>query len=173
MKALILDSAWRPVSFVKESRAAVMVITGKAEVVTDWEDRQLCSPRMTINSPAVIRLPSYVHRQYGTPRFRRLALYSRDGWQCQYCGSRLPPSSLTIDHVVPRARGGKTSWSNCVAACRGCNRKKGCLLPREAGMSLRKQPSVPSGLHFWDFRNKSECDTWHPTWSQFLEGKNV
>lgn len=173
MRALLLDSTWRPITFIKEVRAAVMVMAGKAEVVTDWEDRHLSSQRMTMKSPAVIRLHSYVHRHRGVPRFRRSVLYSRDGWQCQYCGEKLSASSLTIDHVVPRAMGGKTSWNNCVASCRPCNRKKGCMPLREAGMTLKKQPTPPNPSHFWDWRNRLSSDSWHPTWSQFIGAKNA
>lgn len=172
MKALLLDSTWKPITFIKEKRAIVMVMMGKAEVVTGWEGKYLRSASQDHNSPAVIRLPRYVHRYFGTPRFRRSVLYSRDGWQCQYCGVKMQAGNLTIDHVVPRARGGKTSWNNCVTACRSCNRLKGCLSPKEAGMQLKKQPGPPSHSHFWDVRNKLDDESWHPTWADFIGAKN-
>lgn len=159
-------------TFIRESRAVIMVIMGKAEMVTDWHGRTISSPGRAFSSPAVLRLPKYVHKVHGPPRFRRSVLYARDAWSCQYCGVRLNSGGLTIDHVVPKALGGKTTWHNCVTACKPCNRKKGCMLLGKTGMSLRRSPTPPSSHHFWDSKNKSIDDSWHPMWNDFLGGRD-
>jgi len=93
--------------------------------------------------PVVIRLVSYVRIPRDTHRRKitRRAVFARDNWTCQYCGSR---SNLTVDHVIPRSKGGSSSWDNIVASCAPCNRRKGNTLLRQSGMELRKPPSTPS-----------------------------
>lgn len=148
-----------------------MVMMGKAEVVTDWDHKYSTVDR-EFTVPAIVRLPKYVHRHGRTSRFRRTVLYSRDAWTCQYCGVTLGWSGLTIDHVHPRALGGKTSWNNCVTACKACNQKKGYKTLQESGMKLRKQPQPPTSSHFWEVSNKAEVN-WHPMWSDFLGTKHA
>ena len=84
-----------------------------------------------------VRIPRDTHRR----KITRRAVFARDNWTCQYCGSR---SNLTVDHVIPRSKGGGSSWDNIVASCAPCNRRKGDALPRQVGMRLRKQPRTPS-----------------------------
>jgi 5-methylcytosine-specific restriction endonuclease McrA len=90
----------------------------------------------------VIRLVSYVRvpRDTHGRKITRRAVFARDGWTCQYCGSR---SNLTVDHVIPRSKGGTSTWDNIVASCAPCNRRKGDSLPAQANMHLRRQPSPP------------------------------
>jgi 5-methylcytosine-specific restriction endonuclease McrA len=91
----------------------------------------------------VIRLVSYVRVPRDTHRRKitRRAVFARDDWTCQYCGAR---SNLTVDHVIPRSKGGPSSWENIVASCAPCNLRKGNALPRQAGMRLQRQPQTPS-----------------------------
>jgi 5-methylcytosine-specific restriction endonuclease McrA len=90
----------------------------------------------------VIRLVSYVKvpRDAHRRKITRRAVFARDSWTCQYCGSR---SNLTVDHVIPRSKGGSSSWENIVASCAPCNRRKGDRLPRQAGMHPRHAPRTP------------------------------
>ena len=90
----------------------------------------------------MIRLVSYVHvpRDAHRRKITRRAVFARDSWTCQYCGSR---SNLTVDHVIPRSKGGTSSWENIVASCAPCNRRKGDRLPRQAGMHPRRAPRTP------------------------------
>jgi 5-methylcytosine-specific restriction endonuclease McrA len=83
-----------------------------------------------------VRVPRDAHRR----KITRRAVFARDGWTCQYCGSR---SNLTVDHVIPRSKGGTSSWENIVASCAPCNRRKGDRLPRQAGMTPRRPPRTP------------------------------
>jgi 5-methylcytosine-specific restriction endonuclease McrA len=139
---LVLNATYEPINVCTVRRAVVLLLKEKAEVIehSQWE---LHSATRTLARPVVIRLVSYVRIPRDTHRRKitRRAVFARDNWTCQYCGSR---TSLTVDHVVPRSKGGGSSWENIVASCAPCNRRKGNALPRQAGMRLRKQPRTPS-----------------------------
>lgn len=172
MKALMLDSTWRPVNFVKLHRAIVMLLVGKVDLITSWENESVVSQNLKVEAPAIIRLKNYVGGRFGRPRFRRKILFTRDSWTCQYCGLRLGWKNITVDHVVPRSAGGKTTWENCVSSCLKCNERKGCKSLRESGMRLLNQPKEPQPQHFWCLHDYSDVDCkWHPEWSLFLKGE--
>jgi 5-methylcytosine-specific restriction endonuclease McrA len=139
---LVLNATYEPINVCTVRRAVVLLLKDKAEIIerAEWE---LHSATQTIARPVVIRLVSYVRIPRDTHRRKitRRAVFARDQWTCQYCGSR---SSLTVDHVVPRSKGGPSSWENIVASCAPCNRRKGNALPRQVGMRLRKQPGTPN-----------------------------
>ena len=141
-RVLVLNATFEPINVCTVRRAVVLLLKDKAEVIEhgDW---QLHSATHTIAGPVVIRLVTYVRIPRDTHRRKitRRAVFARDNWTCQYCGSR---SSLTVDHVVPRSKGGLSSWENIVASCAPCNRRKGNALPRQAGMRLLRQPRTPS-----------------------------
>jgi 5-methylcytosine-specific restriction endonuclease McrA len=101
------------------------------------------TPRHWIQVPRVIRLVSYDKVPRREVKFSRRNILARDENRCQYCGKRLPTSQLSLDHVTPRSRGGKSTWTNVVAACNPCNTRKGGRMPWEASMRLRKVPAVP------------------------------
>ena len=139
---LVLNATYEPINVCTVRRAVVLLLKDKAEVIEhgDWA---LHSASQTISRPVVIRLVAYVHIPRDTHRRKitRRAVFARDNWTCQYCGSH---SSLTVDHVIPRSKGGASSWENIVASCAPCNRRKGNALPRQAGMKLSKQPRTPN-----------------------------
>jgi 5-methylcytosine-specific restriction endonuclease McrA len=139
---LVLNATYEPVNVCTVRRAVVLLLKDKAEVVEHaaWE---LHSATRTIARPMVIRLVTYVRIPRDTHRRKitRRAVFARDDWTCQYCGAR---SNLTVDHVIPRSKGGVSSWDNIVASCAPCNRRKGDALPRQAGMQLLKQPRTPN-----------------------------
>jgi 5-methylcytosine-specific restriction endonuclease McrA len=139
---LVLNATYEPINVCTVRRAVVLLLKEKAEIIerAEW---QLRSAAATMARPVVIRLVSYVRIPRDTHRRKitRRAVFARDEWTCQYCGSR---SNLTVDHVVPRSKGGPSSWENIVASCAPCNRRKGSALPRQAGMRLSKQPRTPS-----------------------------
>jgi 5-methylcytosine-specific restriction endonuclease McrA len=141
-RVLVLNATYEPVNVCTVRRAVVLLLKEKAEVVerADWE---LHSANSTIARPVVIRLVTYVRIPRDTHRRKitRRAVFARDNWTCQYCGAR---AQLTVDHVVPRSKGGGSTWDNIVASCAPCNRRKGDALPRQAGMHLRTQPRTPS-----------------------------
>jgi 5-methylcytosine-specific restriction endonuclease McrA len=139
---LVLNATYAPINVCTVRRAVVLLLKEKAEII-ERAEIELHSATTTLARPVVIRLVSYVHIPRDTHRRKitRRAVFARDDWTCQYCGAR---SNLTVDHVVPRSKGGTSSWDNIVASCAPCNRRKGNALPRQAGMRLLKQPRTPS-----------------------------
>jgi len=140
-RVLVLNATFEPINVCTVRRAAVLLLKERAEVVEQgsWELR---AESFTLPRPVVIRLVSYVRIPRDTHRRKitRRAVFARDRWTCQYCGSR---SNLTVDHVVPRSKGGASTWENIVASCAPCNRRKGNAFPRQVGMHPRRQPRVP------------------------------
>jgi 5-methylcytosine-specific restriction endonuclease McrA len=145
-RVLVLNATYEPINVCTVRRAVVLLLKEKAEVVEHGELR-LRSATQTMQRPVVIRLVTYVRIPRDTHRRKitRRAVFARDGWTCQYCGSR---SALTVDHVIPKSKGGASSWDNIVASCAPCNRRKGDLLPRQVGMRLNKEPRTPHSTVF-------------------------
>jgi 5-methylcytosine-specific restriction endonuclease McrA len=146
-RVLVLNATFEPINVCTVRRAAVLVLKAKAEVL-ERSDGELRSERLAIERPTVIRLVTYVQipRDAHRRKITRKAVLARDSWTCQYCGSRKP--GLTVDHVVPRSRGGKSVWENIVASCATCNRRKGNRLPREIKMHPRSRPTAPGPTVF-------------------------
>ena len=130
-RVLVLNATYEPINVCSVRRAVVLLLKEKAELLERgrWE---LHSESSTLARPVVIRLVSYVRvpRDAHRRKITRRAVFARDGWACQYCGSR---SNLTVDHVIPRSKGGSSSWENIVASCAPCNRRKGDRLPAPGG----------------------------------------
>jgi 5-methylcytosine-specific restriction endonuclease McrA len=141
-RVLVLNATFEPINVCTVRRAVVLLLKEKAEII-ERSEVELHSATTTLARPVVIRLVSYVRIPRDTHRRKitRRAVFARDDWTCQYCGSR---SNLTVDHVVPRSKGGTSSWDNIVASCAPCNRRKGNALPRQAGMELQRPPRTPS-----------------------------
>jgi 5-methylcytosine-specific restriction endonuclease McrA len=146
-RVLVLNASFEPINVCTVRRATVLLLKQKAEMLEQGNGR-LHSERMELDRPAVIRLVTYVHvpRDVHRRKITRKAVLARDSWTCQYCGSEKP--GLTVDHVIPRSRGGGTSWENIVASCAPCNRKKGNKLPKEASMHPRCKPRAPGPTVF-------------------------
>ena len=140
MQVLILNTTYEPLAVVPLKRAMRLLTTRKAEVI-EASAAPLRSAREQIATPLVVRLLSYVRtRRLRRPQVSRPLVLIRDGETCQYCGCQPGRAELTLDHVVPRAQGGQTSWENVVAACRPCNATKADRTPAQAGMALRSTP---------------------------------
>jgi 5-methylcytosine-specific restriction endonuclease McrA len=143
---LVLNASFEPLSLISVQRAVVLLLREKAEAIENDVSRYLRAERISLPVPLVIRLVQYVPipRRLKVPMTRK-TLLSRDQYTCQFCGTIQGP--LTVDHVLPRSRGGLTSWENCVAACLRCNHRKGSKTPEEAGMHLLKKPVRPDFTH--------------------------
>src|ERR1044071_1368229 len=140
LPALVLNADYRPLSYYPLSLwswqdAIKAVFLDRVNIVSEYETA-VHSPSFTMRIPSVVSLKTYV-KPARHPAFTRFNVFLRDRFQCQYCGCR---DDLTFDHVVPRSRGGHTTWDNVVAACAGCNLLKGGRLPHRAGMHPRIQP---------------------------------
>ena len=146
-RVLVLNATFEPINVCTVRRATVLLLKEKAEVVehADW---RLRSESLSLPRPVVIRLVSYVRVPRDTHRRKitRRAVFARDRWECQYCGSR---TNLTVDHVVPRSKGGASSWENIVASCAPCNRRKGDQLPapRQHAPAPQAPHPEPADLH--------------------------
>ncbi len=140
---LVLNATYEPLSIVSVKRAVILLLKEKAELV-EAAEAMLRSENFSLPRPLVIRLVYFVkipHR-ISLPVTRRGVL-ARDHFTCQYCGAMPHRKDLTMDHVLPRSRGGKTAWENVVAACNKCNGRKGSRMPVEAGMTLLNPPRRP------------------------------
>lgn len=141
---LVLNATYEPLNVVSVRRAVVLLLKEKAELV-EAAEAKLRAECLEVPVPLVIRLVTYVkvpRRWFNLPVSRRTVL-SRDNYTCQYCGDQPGKGELTIDHVLPRSRGGGHTWENVVAACGSCNHRKGDRTPEEAGMPLRRKPYRP------------------------------
>ncbi|MGH3544701.1 MAG: HNH endonuclease [Mycobacteriales bacterium] len=139
--ALVLNAGYEPLCIVSTRRAAVLVLTHKAVSVTDG-DTVLHSQSQTLSVPAVVRLTRFVKVPFrGQVSLTRRAIFSRDAGTCVYCTA----TATTIDHVLPRSRGGRHSWENVVAACHRCNHRKADRTLEELGWGLACAPVAPKG----------------------------
>jgi len=149
---LLLNSSFEPLRVISWQKAVTMCFSGKVEVIEEYHDQEIRSISLVIKAPAVVRLLRYVRLGKRTPPLCRANVLARDDFKCQYCRKELMAKEATLDHVVPRMQGGKTSWDNIVCACSGCNRKKGGRTPAEAKMTLFKKPVKPNWLPVLNFR---------------------
>lgn len=139
-RVLVLNSTYEPINVCSANRAVVLLLKGKAETV-ETGPHVLHSERVAMAIPLVIRLTHFVRLPHAEGRrLSRKAILARDGFRCQYCGST---RHLTLDHIVPRSRGGLTSWENVITSCAPCNVRKGACLPSEVGMSPSHKPRPP------------------------------
>lgn len=141
LKILILNFSYEPLQFCSAKRGLVMVLSGRAEQI-ECDGYVVRSPSISLQVPTVIRVLNLVKRKVRkNVSFSKKNILRRDNFMCQYCGERNHP--LTVDHIIPKSRGGKTIWVNVVVACKPCNMKKGSRTAREANMRLGKAPSRP------------------------------
>ena len=166
--ALVLNADFRPLSYLPLSLwpwqdAVKAVFLDRVTVLAEY-DTVAHSPSVEIRIPSVVVLRDYV-KPARSSAFTRFNLFLRDEFCCQYCGAK---GDLTFDHVVPRARGGMTSWENVVAACAGCNLKKGSKSLGRAGMSLRRPPRQPGAEELRNQGRKFPPNHLHETWLDFL-----
>lgn len=181
---LVLNRNWVPIHTLPARIAIGLVARGSARIIdpesyevhdlVSWDAvsrsriiaEQACirSSQLALAPLEVIVLTCYGGVGDQTVTFSRLNLYRRDRFTCQYCGGRPGSKELTIDHVLPRSRGGHLSWENCVLACVACNKKKGSRTPEEAGMKLRGVPARP---HWQRIRRFPERPTYE-SWERFL-----
>jgi len=156
---LVLNQDYRALTVCSVQRATVLVLLQKAELVHAEPDRWLRSPSTQVPWPSIVRLRAYVALPFKRITLTRKNVMRRDRNRCQYCGNR---DALTIDHVLPRSRGGRDTWENLVTACVPCNNRKGSRTPDEAGMALRRRPFRPSHVMFIRDYVGTLDDTWKP-----------
>ncbi len=143
---LVLNQNYEAMSICNVQRAIIMLYLGKAELVASKDSRAICSVSRRMPFPTIVRLLIYIRVPYKKIVLSRKNILRRDAYKCQYC--RRGDVPLTIDHIVPKSKGGDDSWENLVAACVRCNNKKGDRTPDDARMALFKKPSRPSHITF-------------------------
>jgi 5-methylcytosine-specific restriction endonuclease McrA len=141
-RVLVLNASYEPINVCTVRRAAVLVLKERAEMI-ERSHGELHSEHLALQRPCVIRLMRYVRipRDVHRRKITRKAVLARDAWTCQYCGRQA--TGLTVDHVIPRSRGGESVWENIVASCAPCNRRKGNRTPHEARMQPARIPKPP------------------------------
>lgn len=158
-KVLVLNRDYQAISVTSVERAFVLVFLEKAEMISDMKARSLRSIADNFSYPSIIRLNRYVNIPYKKVSLSRNNIYKRDSFTCVYCDSR---DHLTLDHVVPRSKGGKDTWLNLVTACQKCNTLKGDRTPEQAEMTMSHKPYRPSFIMYLrDFAGKV-LEDWKP-----------
>jgi len=158
-KVLLLNQNYEPMTVVSAKKAIILVYLQKVEII-EKRDQQVRSQFLALPLPSVIRLTRYVRIPRKRVELNRSNLIRRDNHQCQYCGTRKGP--LTLDHVLPKVRGGDDSWENLVCACVKCNNKKANRTPDEANMPLLKKPKRPHYLFFIQYFIGISDECWKP-----------
>jgi 5-methylcytosine-specific restriction endonuclease McrA len=199
-KCLVLNRNWTPVATVSIQRAITMLFseyddgTPKAKIIdhetfqifswSDWSkmrpsltDEQIAGANYSYKIPEIILLSKYEKMPRPKVHFSRRTLFKRDKMMCQYCGEKPGTDLLTIDHVIPRAQGGTTTWENCALCCVGCNRKKADKTPKQAGMKLLSVPAKPS-TNLFRYETLKPVKSWEAIlgeqyWNTELDNENV
>ncbi len=156
---LVLNQDYTPITVCTVQRAFTLMFLKKADLISDVNEKRLRSINHSFPFPSIIKIKYYVHIPYKGVVMSRHNIFKRDGGRCQYCGTG---KDLTIDHVVPRSKGGKSTWTNLVTACKKCNSRKSDYTLEKVGMKLNKLPIKPSYLTFLKMHNGAYREDWAP-----------
>lgn len=169
MDVLVLNYAYFPVNRVSWKTAFGWLFSGRAEVVDEYEDRDIHSATRTWKMPSIIRFIQKVKFKFRKSlKFNRKNVYLRDKGTCQYCGKKVALSEFTYDHVVPRSKGGVTRWENIVVACLRCNQMKRDRTPAQARMILRSKPAKPKSLSYSEHLKNQWSVGMPESWKDFM-----
>lgn len=177
---LVLNSRWEPIHTTSIKEAIGLIAKGSARVIDpatyarhdlfSWHDvsrarralngRMIRSQHLALVPPEVVVLTTYEGRAERSVVFSRRNIFKRDRYTCQFCGAQPGPGELTVDHVFPKSRGGRSTWENCVLACVACNKRKADRTPQEAGMRLRRTPKKPTWKALAQVAPKLRCESW-------------
>ena len=171
LPALVLNADYRPLSYYPLSLwswqdAVKAVFLDRVSVLSEY-DHEVHSPSLTIRLPSVIALKDYIATAR-RPAFTRFNVFLRDAFACQYCNARAPAPDLTFDHVIPRSRGGRTTWENVVTACAPCNLRKGSKLAKQAGMFPYQKPYRPTVQDLHNNGRHFPPNYLHESWVDYL-----
>ena len=163
MKTLLLDSNYKPIQFIEFRKLVKLYFNDKIEVLVCWEWFPFVKD---IDLPATVRLKKYIRTKNFSVKFSFNSVFQRDNYTCQYTGRKLSGAQLTIDHIVPKIFGGKSTFENCVVADRYINLFKGNRTPEQCGLKLIKKPITPKDKLFLDYQY---IDYKHKDWSNYFE----
>ena len=165
-KVLVLNQSYEPLMVIGAKRAIILLLSDKSECVANYSDI-VRAQSFSMNLPSVIRVNKYIRFFRTDVVLNRINILKRDNFTCQYCSKK--STTMTIDHIIPRNKGGKDRWGNLVAACSKCNTKKGNNLLENIEMKLLKKPKKPSYLfYFKQYINAGVQDSW----KEYLYMKN-
>ena len=156
---LVLNANYIPLAICTAKRAICLSVMDKIEILVNY-DAKVHSPSTSMALPSVIKVKEFIHYNSLNVEISRKNIIFRDNHICQYCGTKKGP--ITIDHILPKGRGGNDPGENLVAACQSCNQRKGDRTPEEMGMILRKQPKRPSRIHYYQRHVKALQSDWRP-----------
>ncbi|HHG85573.1 MAG TPA: HNH endonuclease [Bacteroidetes bacterium] len=158
-KVLVLNQDYQAISICTPQRAFILVFLNKAEMVCDLKAKVLRSVESNFKYPSIIRLHRFISLPFKKVALSRTNIFKRDGYQCVYCGTR---ENLSLDHVIPRSKGGRDSWHNLVTACQKCNTEKGDRTPEQADLQMLCKPFRPSFIMYLREFNGKVQDDWKP-----------
>lgn len=167
MRTLVLNKAWIAVGHTDWKRAFTLLCAERAEVL-EYYEATVKTPREEMFVPAVIRLLDYNKIPIVKISYSKRAILERDSFECQYCGATLNIKSATLDHVVPRAKGGRTTFENTVASCHPCNNRKGSKRLESCNLELRQKPYKPKKSIF-----KVKLSNLEEEWRDYLPRKLI
>ncbi|MBU2913860.1 MULTISPECIES: HNH endonuclease [Reichenbachiella] len=165
-KVLILNQDYTPMAICSVHRAFLLVFLDKAELVESDQEFKLRTVNQSFERPTVIKINRYINVPFRGVVLSRQNLFRRDNNQCQYCGSE---QDLTLDHLIPRSKGGRSMWNNLVTACKKCNAKKGDKSLDQVGMSLKKAPYRPTYVMFL----RNSMGEMRKEWQAYLKTNKV
>lgn len=158
-RVLVLNNDYSPLTVCSVQRAIILLFLEKAEMISDSLDHTIRTVSKTYPMPAVVRLKRYINLPYRGVVLTRHNIFKRDNFQCQYCGTT---KELTLDHLVPKAKGGRSTWNNLVTACKRCNAKKGNYSLEESGLKIKTKPFKPNYVLFLRDFSGYLCEEWMP-----------
>lgn len=168
MDTLVLSKTWEADRVVTWQKAMSLLWSGRAEIVEEHEDRYVRSVTVKFQMPSVIRFVSGMRHRNGKIKFSRQNVYSRDKGLCQYCSTRVNRGDSTFDHVVPKSKGGLTTWENIVISCYKCNQKKGNKSCHEARMFPKNKPVRPTYLPDMGELTFSQDNRMPESWKNYI-----
>lgn len=163
---LVLNQDYSPLTLCSVERAFLLLYLEKADLLTEIKDKALRTVNESFPFPSVIRIKNYINLPYKGVILTRHNIFKRDAYTCQYCRSN---RDLTLDHLIPKSKGGKSTWTNLVTACKKCNARKGDFKPEDVGLILLRKPIRPSYVMFIQSTMKTIREDWLP----YLERKAI
>lgn len=161
-KVLVLNQSYEPISICSPRKAILLILLLKAELVAERKNKLIHTVNFNYPFPSVIKLITYIKIPFKNVELTRKNVIKRDGSKCQYCGKKAV--EMTIDHIIPRSRGGADTWENLTTACVKCNNRKGSRTPEEADMKILSKPRKPNHIIFL----KQNAGIMEESWKPFL-----
>jgi len=159
-QVLVLNQNYEPMSITNVKKAILLIFLRKAELIEKYDGLRIRSINLAFPLPCIVRLTRYIHVPQKRIVLSRKNILKRDNHRCQYCGKNNGP--FTLDHVIPKDRGGEDTWENLVCACTHCNNKKRNRTPDEAGMRLLSRPKKPNHIFFIRYIVGNMDNRWKP-----------